>query len=132
MSFTAEQLAGVYLKIRNKRQEIKKDWEEKDKALEAQMKVLEAQMLDLCQSQEVESLRTAKGTIIRGVQTRYWATDWKEFHDFILENSMPELLERRVSQGTIKEWIANNPDKMPPGVTSDSRYTITVRRPTSK
>jgi hypothetical protein len=49
-------------------------------------------------------------------------------HKFILENKMPELLERRISQTTMKQLLDENPDLMPPGVNIDSRYAVTIRR----
>jgi hypothetical protein len=49
-------------------------------------------------------------------------------YEFIKENNNPELLERRVSQGNMKEFLQNNPDKMPKGMNVMSKYSVTVRR----
>ncbi len=40
----------------------------------------------------------------------------------------PELLEKRLSQSTMKQLLDENPDMMPPGVNVDSRYAVTIRR----
>jgi hypothetical protein len=45
-----------------------------------------------------------------------------------MEHNMPELLEKRVSQTTMKQLLQENPDMMPPGMNVDSRYAITIRR----
>jgi hypothetical protein len=47
---------------------------------------------------------------------------------FIKEHDAPELLERRVSQTTFKEFLQANPDKLPEGMNVDSRYAITITR----
>jgi hypothetical protein len=65
------------------------------------------------------------------VKTRYWTSDWDSLHKFVLEHKMPELLERRISQSTMKQLLEEKPDVMPPGLNIDSRYTVTIRRSSS-
>jgi hypothetical protein len=52
-------------------------------------------------------------------------------HKFILEKKMPELLERRISQTTMKQLLEENPELMPMGLNTDSKYSVTIRRTTS-
>jgi hypothetical protein len=47
---------------------------------------------------------------------------------FVVENNAPDLLEKRLHQGNVKQFIENNPDLVPPGLNVDSEYSITVRR----
>lgn len=128
MEITADKLAKVYLKIRDRKAELKREYEEADAALAQQMDILSSQMLELCKSTGADSLRTDHGTIIKGKQTRYWTGDWSAMHKFILEQNAPELLERRIAQGAMSDWLENNPDKLPPGLNTDSKFVITVRR----
>jgi hypothetical protein len=65
---------------------------------------------------------------MRTVKTRYWTSDWESMHKFIMENNMPELLERRISQTTMKQLLQENPDVMPVGMNTDSKYSVTIRR----
>lgn len=132
MKFTADQLAEVYIRMRDKKNELKKAYEEEVRTIDSQMETLERYMLDLCEKSGADSLRTENGTITRSVRSRYWATDWEALHKYILENQALHLLERRVAQGAAKEWVAENEDKLPPGVAVDNRYVVTVRRPTNK
>ena len=39
-----------------------------------------------------------------------------------------ELLEKRIHQMNMKEFMENNPDAHPPGLNIDSEYEITIRR----
>jgi len=49
-------------------------------------------------------------------------------YDLIANTGELGLLERRIHQGNMKEWLQENPDKVPIGLNVDSRYDITVRR----
>jgi hypothetical protein len=49
-------------------------------------------------------------------------------HEFIRENNALELLERRVAQTAMADFIEQNPDKVPKGMNVDSKYTVVVRR----
>jgi hypothetical protein len=123
-----EKMVQVYIKIRDQRAVLKAQFEEQDKTLRDQLDALESELLEVCKKAGADSIRTKGGTIMRGVKTQYWTSDWENMHRFILENQAPELLERRISQSTMKEFLATNPDKMPPGLNADSRYSITIRR----
>ena len=125
---SVDRLVAVYIKMRDKRAELLREYEEQDGTIKEQMETVEGRLLDLCKSVGADSLKTQHGTVIRGVKTRYWTSDWQAMHDFILEHKMPELLEKRVSQTTMKQLLEENPDLMPKGMNVDSRYAVTIRR----
>lgn len=131
MELTADQLAKVYIKIRDRRAKLKTEYEDADNALKEQLAILESTLLEMCKTTGVDSMRTAHGTIIKGKATRYWASDWGKMHKFILEHEATDLLERRIAQNAMKDWIEAHPDLLPPGLNSDSKSTITVRRSNS-
>ena len=126
-----DRLVAAYIKMRDKRSELLRAYEEEDEAVKAQMDMVESKLLDLCKTIGVDSLKTQHGTIIRSVKTRYWTSDWEAMHKFILEHKMPDLLEKRVSQSTMKQLLEENPDIMPKGMNIDSRYAVTIRRSSS-
>jgi hypothetical protein len=125
---SADKLAKVYLKMRDKRQELARQFEEQDNDLKEQMEQIENRMLELCKDLGADSIKTAHGTIIRSVKTRYWTSDWESMHDFIGQHGAYDLLERRVHQTNMKQWLQENPDLLPMGLNSESRYSTTVRR----
>ena len=128
---SADKLVAAYIKMRDKRAELLREYEDADTGVKSQMELVEAKLLELCKSVGADSLKTKHGTVIRGVKTRYWTSDWASMHKFILEHQMPDLLEKRISQSTLKQLLDENPDMMPPGVNVDSKYSVTVRRSTS-
>ena len=44
------------------------------------------------------------------------------------EHDALELMEKRLSQGNIKQFIEDNPDSAPPGLQATSEYTVSVRK----
>ena len=90
--------------------------------------MVEGNLLETCKATGAESIRTAHGTAIRTVQTRYWTGDWASMHKFIRDNDALDLVERRISQLSMKNFLRENPDLLPPGLNVDHRYTVTVRR----
>ena len=85
-------------------------------------------MIEFCDEHGLESVRTNEGLFYRTVKTRYWTSDWSSMHEFILENEVPELLEKRVNQTNMKQFLEENPDVCPKGLNVDSEYVITVRK----
>jgi hypothetical protein len=125
---SSDKLAEIYIKIRDKRAELKEQFESQDNELKAQQDMLAEQMLALCQEQNADSIKTPAGTIIRKVDTRYWTTDWDSMYQFIEEHDAYPLLEKRLHQTNLKQFLEENPKLLPAGLQADSKYTVVVRR----
>jgi len=130
-TISVDKLVAVYIKMRDKRAELLRDYEEADSTVKTQMELVETKLLDTCKEIGVDRLGSKHGTVMRTVKTRYWTSDWESMHKFILEHKMPELLERRISQSTIKQLLEDKPDLMPMGLNTDSKYSVTIRRTAS-
>lgn len=124
----ADVLAETYIKIRDKRAELKEKFEEEDNALKEQQDLLAAEMLEVCYETGADSIKTPAGTIIRKVDTRYWTTDWDSMYQFIEEHDAFPLLEKRLHQTNMRQFLEENPDLLPAGLQADSKYTVVVRR----
>ena len=125
-------LTTIYIKIRDKRAENKREFEEADADLKEQMAVLETQMLDVCKEMNADSIRTPHGTIIRSVKSRYWTNDWDSMYTFIEEQGAFGLLEKRLHQTSMKDFLIENPDLLPAGLNVESSYSVVVRRSKEK
>lgn len=130
-TISVDKLVAVYIKMRDKRAELLRGYEEADSTVKSQMEIVESKLLDLCKEIGVDRLGSKHGTVMRTVKTRYWTGDWESMHKFILEHKMPELLERRISQTAMKQLLEENPELMPMGLNTDSKYSVTIRRTTS-
>jgi hypothetical protein len=125
---TLEQLTKAYIKIRDSRRKLEQEFKAEDDKLREQMQVIEEQMLDVCKKFNASSIKTEAGTIIRSVKSRYWTNDWDSMYQFIRENSAFALLEKRLHQTHMKQFLEENPDLSPIGLNVDREYTVVVRR----
>jgi len=125
---TVDQIVEVYIKIRDARDEARKEADKIEADFESQLDVLEQQMLDVCKSTGATSLKTPHGTVMQSVKKRYWTNDWEKFYAFMFEHNIPELLERRIHQTNIKQFLEENPDMLPLGLNVEAEHSITVRR----
>jgi len=123
-----EKMTRAYLKIRERRAEITAKFKEEDEALKEQLDIIKHALLDYCDEQGVDSVRTPAGLFYRSTKTRYWTSDWESMNKFILDNEVPEFYEKRLNQSVVKQFLEENPDMLPPGLNADTEYVITVRK----
>lgn len=123
-----DQLAKAYVRIRDERAKLKSDYELQDNELKEQITVIEQELLNACNRIKADSIRTAYGTIIRSIKSRYWTNDWSSMYKFIKDNDAFALLEKRIHQTNMKEFLNENADLLPVGLNVENEYTIVVRR----
>lgn len=124
----AEQLVTVYIKMRDALVKLQREFDEKEGAIKAQQDIVTQALLEMCKEMGAEGLRTPAGSVFKTIKTRYWTSDWGSMKQFIKDNDALDLMEQRVHQTNMKNFLEENPTLMPPGMNVDSRYSITVRR----
>jgi len=92
------------------------------------MDLIEQALLDLCKDLNTNTLGTSHGTVIRSVKSRYWTNDWDSMYRFIKEHGAYGLLEKRIQQTHMKEFLQENPDVYPEGLNVENQFTVVVRR----
>lgn len=117
-----------YVKIREQRAELAKEFEEADAVLKIKLDKCEAELLEACKAAGADGFKTEFGTVSRTVKKRYWTNDWHSFYAFAKKHDALDLLEKRVAQTNMKTFLEENPDLHPPGLNVDSRYAAVVRR----
>lgn len=127
-----EELVAVYVKIRDVIREKEERYKEEMAVIQEQLDTVSSKLLEVCNSQNTDSMRTAAGTVSRRVQSRYWTNDWESMHNFIVKHNVPFLLEKRIHNGNMKEFLTENPDLMPMGMQMENKYVIQVRKANAK
>ena len=125
-----DKLAKIYRKLRGKITELTLEYDTQVETLKAQQDEIKNAMKDQMKALGVTSVRTPEGTVVLSVKTRYSTQDWDEFKKFVLANEAIELLEKRIAQTNMAQFLEENPGSMPPGLNSSSEYDISVRKPT--
>jgi hypothetical protein len=123
-----EKLVATYIKIRDTRDEIRREADARVAELQSELDVIGSTLLEQFKEQGIDSAKTPFGTAYRTVKSRYWTNDWDKMYDFIHDNDAYELLERRIHQSNMKQFLEENPDLHPQGLNVDSEYSVIVRR----
>lgn len=129
-AMTAGELAEKYLFYRDMKAQLTRKFEAKEALLVAELDAITNRMMVLCNDQDASSIKTENGTIIRSLRTRYDTKDWDHMYEFVLEHSAPYLLQKRINESAMKEFLETNPDTHPKGLNIFSEYKISVRKPT--
>lgn len=125
---TPDRLTAAYIKIKNKRAEIKAAFDEQDNDLKEKQDQIKRALLDYCKEHDIESVRTAHGLFYRTLKTRYWTSDWEAMYQFVLEHETPEFFAKSLNQSNVKQFLEENPDLMPKGLNIDNEYVVSVRK----
>jgi len=124
-----EKLVKTYITIRDKRNELARAYESKDKELGNDLISIEQALLNSCNEIGADSMRTEFGTVIKKEKQSFVCGDWDNFKKW--EHFEIEMLQQRIHQGNIKEFLSNREDEgLPPGISTMREFKITVRKPT--
>ena len=129
---TIEEMVGIYIKMRTRIEETEERHKLELEKLKEEYDIVSQHLLGICNEQNLDSIKTPAGTVSRRVSSRYWTSDWAHMHQFILDNQAPFLLEQRIHNGNMKQFLEENPDTLPIGLQADRKFVIQVRKPTSK
>lgn len=121
-------LVSAYIAIRDKKQEVKREMELKIQELDADLEQISNALMEICESNNAESIRTSNGTVSRLVKTDYWTNDWDSMYRFIKDNDAFYLLHKRINQTSMKQFLEENPDIHPEGLNVNREYEIRVTR----
>ena len=126
-----EKLVKAYLTIRDERNRLQREYDGKDKDLANDLASIEQVLLNSCNEIGADSIRTGFGTVIKSTKENFVCGDWDNFKKFVLDNEVVELLQQRIHQGNIKEFLSDREDEgLPPGISTMREFKITVRKPT--
>ncbi len=126
-----DRLAKIYRKIRAEITTLTQEYDGKIETLKAQQEEIKNAMKDMMKAMGVTSVRTEQGTVVLSVSTRYSTQDWDSFKKFVVEHDAVDLLEKRIAQTNMSQFLEENPGLVPPGLNSSSEYDISVRKPTN-
>lgn len=124
-----DELVANYIKLRDKKSQLKKQYDERVAKVDAVMDKMEAIILKTFQDSGIDSARTDAGTAYISTRTSATVGSREEFLSWVLQD--PEersiFLENRVSKVAVEQFKAAN-DDLPPGINFRSEVTVGVRR----
>ena len=121
-------LIKTYIRIRDEPSALKADYSEKDSNLLKQQDTIKEAINEYADMNKVDRAGTSEGMFYRTTKTRYWTSDWESMYKFVVENKVPEFFDKRLNQKNVREYLDENPDKLPEGLNVDTEYVISVRK----
>ena len=128
MDIPIDQIVSTYIKLRDKRDMMDQEFKEKTAQIEEDMQTLKHKLVEISKETGATSFSSPSGIAYRTVKNRYWTNDWGSFYQFMQEHGAMGLLEKRIQQTSMKEFLEENPEVHPPGLHVDSEDEITIRR----
>jgi len=119
---------SLYIQLRDKKAEMKAEFDASIAPLNDKMDKLEAKLLDVFNKTGMDSVKTENGTAYTAVRTTASIADREAFMDFVKANEEWSLLEVRASKTAIEQFRDSNNDELPPGVNIRSERVVNIRR----
>lgn len=131
-SVSIEEMVEAYRNVRDAIAKRKEAFEAQMEKLEKSLEVISSSILEFCNEHNLDSVKTPMGTVSRRVQSRYWTNDWESMYNFVVAQNIPFVLEKRIHNGNMQQFLDENPDLMPMGLQLDRKFVIQVRKPNKK
>ena len=125
-----DKLVKIYRKIKMEIDTMTQEYDTKLEVLKSQQDEIKFEIKDQMKALGVSSVKSPFGTVSMMLKTRYNTNDWSSFKDFILEHSAVDLLEKRVAQTNMAQFLEENPGVVPPGLNSVTEFEIRITKPT--
>ena len=117
-----DKLVAIHAKIKAKQAALDKQIAD----LEEQREEIRLAIKDQMKALGLTSVRTSAGTVSLTKTTRYNTADWDSFKQFVLEHQMVDLLEKRIAQSNMAQFLEENPGVVPPGLNAVTGFDIRV------
>ena len=117
-----DKLVAIHAKIKAKQAALDKQIAD----LEEQREEIRLAIKDQMKALGLTSVRTSAGTVSLMKTTRYNTADWDSFKQFVLEHQMVDLLEKRIAQTNMAQFLEENPGVVPPGLNAVTGFDIRV------
>lgn len=122
-----EELVDKYIELRDAKSKVKAAYDAKIAKLDAVLDKIEGVLLQQFNESGMESVRTKSGTAYKQMRTSAGVADWDSVLEYIRENDLWNMLERRVSKAAVEQFKEAHGD-LPPGINWREEVVINVRR----
>jgi len=118
---------SFYIKLRDKKAQMKAEFDAKVAPLNEKMDKLEAKLLEVFNKTGMDSVKTEFGTAYTTTRSTASVADRDVFMTFIREADEWDLLEVRAAKTAVEQYRQTNND-LPPGISIREERVVNVRR----
>lgn len=127
MTIKIDKVVTAYIQLRDKKAEMKKEFDLATAGINEQLEALENFIMEKTNELGVDSFKTEAGTAYRYETVSATVGDWDKTLEFIKSTDSWDMLEHRVSKKAV-EGYKEAYGEIPPGINFTSMFTIGVRR----
>lgn len=124
---SADKLVENYLKLRAEKKRITKEAEALVGKIDTVLEAMETRMLKTLLDNKVKNMGTDKGTMYIENIVRPQCTDWHAYRTWMIQNDALDGVEKRVTKSFIVDYMKDNEDELPPGITVLKEQVARVR-----
>jgi phage host-nuclease inhibitor protein Gam len=118
---------NIYIKMRDKKAEMKAAFEASVAPLNEKMEKLEAKLLDVFNKTGMDSVKTEFGTAYTTTRTTASVADKEAFMNYVKDKEEWGLLEVRAAKTAVEQFRSIH-DDIPPGISMREERVVNVRR----
>ena len=118
---------SIYIKMRDKKAQMKAEFDASVAPLNEKMEKLEAKLLDVFNKTGMDSVKTEFGTAYTTTRVTASVADREIFMTHVRENDDWAMLEVRASKSAVEQYRETNND-LPPGISLREERVVNVRR----
>ena len=122
-----DRMVRAYMKIRDARAELKKEFEEKDKELKSKLSILEGEFQKAFSETGSTSIKTDDGIVFRQTVTKASIADSSTFLPWVREHDALDMLQKRVTIKAVTDYIEEF-GETPPGITVYREHEVRIRK----
>lgn len=128
MEVTTERLVQAYIKLRDAIEAKERELKAEIDVLRSKQETIEQELLSRCNEVGGNITIPDVGRVTRRVAKRYWTSNWPALYKIIKEHDAFHLLNQRITNSAMEQFLEEHPDLMPEGLSLDSKQTVVVTR----
>jgi phage host-nuclease inhibitor protein Gam len=118
---------AIYIKMRDKKAQMKAEFDASVAPLNEKMEQLEAKLLDVFNKTGMDSVKTEFGTAYTTTRVTASVADREIFMNFVKDKEEWSLLEVRAAKTAVEQFRSIH-DDIPPGISMREERVVNVRR----
>lgn len=118
---------SIYIKMRDKKAQMKAEFDASIAPLNEKMEKLEAKLLDIFNKTGMDSVKTEFGTAYTTTRVTASVADREVFMNYVKDKEEWSLLEVRAAKTAVEQFRSIH-DDLPPGISMREERVVNVRR----
>ncbi len=118
----------LYNRIEDARDQLRTEYEQQERSLKEIHDQLEQYMIQSMKEMGLSAFQLPnEGIAAIREKRRFGVADWSLFWEWVVENKSPHMLQKRLLDTAMQDYLERN-KSLPPAVNTEARLTISVTK----